>query len=147
MTIEKPLWETQPDGKIGPTAEGERVWAGGRPALDLAAIKADLAEVASVWAVLHNQTAMGEQSEILALVETGSSLVAEVERQALLLAEIRAMHHEKHGTYTHVDPGTGDHLGDEPYVICDYDKTPWPCRTQLVLDGKSSDSSSTGGEL
>jgi hypothetical protein len=38
------------------------------------------------------------------------------------LSAIRAMHTVKRGE---------DDNG--PYVICDYDKTPWPCRTQEMV--------------
>ena len=72
MTTEKPLWETKPDGKIGPTVEGERVWAGARPALDLDAIRSD----AELVAALSGRSSTAHQ---LAAGHV-PALVAEVER-------------------------------------------------------------------
>lgn len=42
---------------------------------------------------------------------------------ALKLEEIRALHHSKTGKNNHGE-----------YVICDYDKTQWPCRTAQIIN-------------
>jgi hypothetical protein len=52
-----------------------------------------------------------------------TKLTKECDQYAAVLAEIQSFHREKHGENDH-----------GPYVICDYDKTQWPCRTQLTLD-------------
>jgi hypothetical protein len=106
-------------------------------ALDLDAIKAR--------AELFANT--GYAAGLKTLTDRCMASAADVPSLVAVLDDIQAMHHAKRGIYSHVDPGTGDHLGDEPYVICDYDKTPWPCRTQLVLHPESSGSSSPGGQL
>lgn len=65
------------------------------------------------------------------------SLLAEYDRLASLLADVRAMHQEKHGEtarYALDDPhAEGEPTHFEPYVICDYDKTTWPCKTAVIL--------------
>jgi len=62
--------------------------------------------------------------------------IAEVVRLRAQIAEIQSLHSEKHGV--HVRRLYSEDLDDariveEPYVICDYDKTDWPCRTQVIL--------------
>lgn len=44
------------------------------------------------------------------------------------LAKVQRLHKPKHGEN---DRGK--------YVICDYDGTAWPCRTQVLLDGNGGD--------
>ena len=53
---------------------------------------------------------------------TLSSEAAQLLAARSVIAEIQNLHREKHGE--------GEH---GPYVICDYDKTQWPCRTQAIL--------------
>jgi hypothetical protein len=89
MTTEKPLWETKPDGKIGPTAEGERVWDG-RRALDLDAIKAQYARTEETISAVGSS-----YIKVIAELTTTSlyvpALVAEVERQAKILRIVRGL--------------------------------------------------------
>lgn len=52
------------------------------------------------------------------------------------LTEIRAMHKPKKGQtlrgFQHDDRESGDPVWED-YMICDYDKTPWPCRHAIIL--------------
>lgn len=136
MTDKKPLWETKPDGKIGPTAEGERVWNGVRPALDLHAIKARGIRVNELrrqnpgleW-FSHD---LIESRSIQARYGTDvPALVAELER---LQAVIVAAQAER------LDHGA---QGNGYAQLVD--------RMRSILSGagvrRSSDSSSTGGQL
>lgn len=54
------------------------------------------------------------------------------------LEQINAMHREKHGNSPrYASDDEREPVEWEPYVICDYDKTPWPCKTHLLLKGDS----------
>lgn len=64
-------------------------------------------------------------------LETVDELVAagfgDVAAERTTLADVQKLHHQKHGE---------DNNG--LYIICDYDKTDWPCRTQMILTGEKS---------
>ena len=72
-----------------------------------------------------------------ALVAEVAALTAQLQAAQATIAEIQSHHHEKHGESPRYAEGDLQHelepVGWEHYVICDYDKTSWPCMTQRIL--------------
>lgn len=71
-----------------------------------------------------------DETETLPYPEMGEALVEEVADLLEKVAFIEQMHQPKEGARPR---WTSTDVEWEPYTICDYDKTPWPCTTYSVL--------------
>lgn len=106
-------------------------------AVDLDAIKADLADAARTWAAQDGEIVIGEQAEILGLIETASALVAEVEgvRDSIVILNASLS-------------GARDELWekrDDPYFLGKHDGVSAAlARLKRIVPLTTSDSSSTG---
>ena len=77
-----------------------------------------------------------------AFVAGHASRDAEVAELKAKIAEIRGLHWPKRGSAPRYAADDFEHEREpvawEDYMICDYDKTPWPCKSAQILGSASS---------
>ena len=88
-------------------------------------------------------SAEAEEREAWAAFVAGhASRDAEVAELKAKIAEIRGLHWPKRGSTPRYAADDFDHEGEpiawEDYTICNYDKTPWPCKHAMILGSASS---------
>ena len=88
-------------------------------------------------------SAEAEEREAWAAFVAGhASRDAEVAELKAKIAEIRGLHWPKRGSAPRYAADDFEHEREpvawEDYMICDYDKTPWPCKSAQILGSASS---------